>query len=240
MNGLNFMLSYWLPCFDPYSTCIDMVDQWVRVARLPWEFWEYVTLVNLLKPVGEVIKVDQTTLLRLNGKFDRVCDNIDVIEPLPGSLVISFKGKSMKVPLIYEGLYEVCALCGSESHQIEACLNLLANSKVEIVVKKFGGGSGQAAISVTQASSFASEPVTVTDKWIRVSPKKLFRSMPSSGVGKSSPLKAPLLPKVTIVEPVLSPVLSPKVFGSSTETEAQDKSSSATHKEGIFLAHPAQ
>lgn len=60
------------------------------------------TLVSLLKPVGTVIKVSQTILLRLKGKlFARVCVNIDVTEPLPGSLVITFKGKFMKVPLIY-------------------------------------------------------------------------------------------------------------------------------------------
>lgn len=47
VNGLNFMLSYWLPFFDPYSACIDSVDQWVRVLRLSWEFWEYATLVCL-------------------------------------------------------------------------------------------------------------------------------------------------------------------------------------------------
>lgn len=186
-----------------------------------------------------MIKVDQTTLLSLKGKFARVCVNIDFTEPLPGPLVISFKGKSMKVPLIYEGLYEVCALCGFESHQIEACPNKSAYSKVEIVVEKFGGTSGQSTISVTQPSSSASEPITVTNKWIRVSPKKRFRSMSSAGVGKSSPLKAPLLPKITLVEPIMSPILSPKVLG-STKSEALDKSFSATYEEGIFLAHSTQ
>lgn len=38
VNGLNLVLSPWLPFFDPYSTCIDRVDQWVRVPRFPWEF----------------------------------------------------------------------------------------------------------------------------------------------------------------------------------------------------------
>lgn len=78
VNGLNLLLSSWLSFFNPYSTCIDWVDQWVRVPRLPWEFWDHDTLVNLLKLVGNVIKVDQTILLPLKGKFVRVCVNIDV------------------------------------------------------------------------------------------------------------------------------------------------------------------
>ena len=60
--------------------------------------------------------------------------------------------------------------------------------------------------------------------------------MSSSGVGKSSSLKAPLLPKVTIVEPVMPP----KVLGSPSITDAPDSSSPAHHEDVIFLAQPAQ
>lgn len=72
--------------------------------------------MNLLKLIGNVIKLDQTTLLHLKGKFARVYVNIDVTELLLGSLVILFKGKTMKVLLFYEGLDEICALYDSESH----------------------------------------------------------------------------------------------------------------------------
>lgn len=48
-----------------------------------------------------------------NGKFARVCLNNDITKPLLGSLVVSFGGKYMKIPLIYEGLHEVCPLCGA-------------------------------------------------------------------------------------------------------------------------------
>lgn len=34
VNGLNLVLSPWLPFLDPYSTCIDMFDQWIKVPRL--------------------------------------------------------------------------------------------------------------------------------------------------------------------------------------------------------------
>lgn len=47
-----------------------------------------------------------------NEKFAGVCLNNDITKPLPGSLVVSFGGKYMKIPLIYEGLHEVCPLCG--------------------------------------------------------------------------------------------------------------------------------
>ena len=53
-----------MPYFDPYSTSIVKVDQWVRISCLPWEFWVEQTLTNLLKPSGEVIRIDHNTLFR--------------------------------------------------------------------------------------------------------------------------------------------------------------------------------
>lgn len=205
------MLSTWLPFFDPYSTCIDRIDQWVRVPRLLWEFWEHDTLVGLLKPVDNVIKMDQTTLLRLKGKFARVCVNIDVTEPLPRSLVISYKGKSMKVTLIYEDLHEVCALCGSDSHQIDSCPDLPLQTKVEIVVQKFGEAKVKAPVNEVPINS-CNDPMTFADQWIRVSPKKRSRTMSSSYLGNKSSLKASPFPKFSIMEPGSSssdPVIPP-------------------------------
>ena len=126
MNGLNFVIQKWTPFSDSYSVVITHIDQWVRVPRLPWEFWDIDSLTDLLKTVSPVVRVDQNTLLRLKGKFARICLNIDITHPLPGSLTIARGSFSMRVPLIYEGLHEVCPLCGGESHQLDNCPKLPA------------------------------------------------------------------------------------------------------------------
>ena len=59
---------------------------------------------------------DQNTLLHLKGKFARVYVNIDITRPLPGSINVFGEGSSMRVPIIYEGLHDVCPLCGGDSH----------------------------------------------------------------------------------------------------------------------------
>ena len=51
VNGLNFVLQKWSPCFDSYIASITKIDQWVRVPRLHWEFWDYDSLAMLLQPV---------------------------------------------------------------------------------------------------------------------------------------------------------------------------------------------
>ena len=91
----------------------------MRIPRLPWEFWDQETLTQLLKHVGKVVRVDHLTLLSQKGKFARVCLNIDISKPLPGTLTIPTRNRDLVIPLIYEGLHEVCALCGSNFHSLE-------------------------------------------------------------------------------------------------------------------------
>jgi len=104
-------------------------------------FGTFNTLTNLLKPVANEIKVDQNTLLHLKG-IALVCVNVDIFEPLPGSLVIYFEGRTIKIPLIYEQLPDVYALCGSKDHEIETCLMLSAQAKKELIIEKFRGIRG--------------------------------------------------------------------------------------------------
>jgi len=71
VNGLNFVLKPWVVFFDPYSTFIDRVDQWIRIPRLPWEFWNKEALSELFTPVGVITRITQNILLRLKSKFPR-------------------------------------------------------------------------------------------------------------------------------------------------------------------------
>jgi len=40
VNGMNFVVKPWILFLDPYSSSVDRVDQWTRISRLPWMFWE--------------------------------------------------------------------------------------------------------------------------------------------------------------------------------------------------------
>ena len=116
VNDLNFAVQKCSPFFDSYFTSITRIEQWVRVHKLLWQFWDYDSLADLLKPMDLIVRVHQNAFLRLKGKFVRVCLNIDVTQALPGSLTIARDGLSMRVPFIYEGLHAVCPLCCGESH----------------------------------------------------------------------------------------------------------------------------
>ena len=178
VKGLNFVLCSWVPYFDPYSASVERIDKWARISRLPCEFWAEHTLIQLLKPIGDVVRVDHNTLLRKKSRFARVCVNIDVTKPLPGTLSIPTPKTLLKIPITYEGLHEVCALCGGSDHLLELCPRLPVPPNIEVVVEKF------------EAHGIADHPPSddplahdeSSDKWIRISPKKRGRSFtPSLG-----------------------------------------------------------
>ena len=171
---MNFVLLPWAPLLDPYSTLITRVDQWVRIPRLPWELWDSEYLTASLLHVGVLVKLDHNTLYRLKDKFARVCINIDITKPLPGSLSITHKEGCLRVPLIYEGLHEVCPLCGGESHLLEACPKLPTSKKVEVVVEKFESSTN---INVPSMPATLQNPPSSTDSWVTICPKQRVKAM---------------------------------------------------------------
>jgi len=158
-----------MPFFNRYFATINGIDQWVRILRLPWEFWDQETLTQLLKHVGKVVRVDHLTLLLPKGKFTGVCLNTDITKPLPGTLKIPTPNRDL-IPLIYKGLHEVCALCGSNSHTLEQCPSVPAIPEIEVVVEKFQShGLADNSPPLIGSSSNSSES---KDKCIRVARKK--------------------------------------------------------------------
>jgi len=161
VKGLNFILSALVPS---YSALIARIDQWVHISRLPWEFWvEYLT--NLLKPIGDVIRIDHNTLLRNNDRFARVCVNIDVTKPLPGTLSTPTPKTQLKIPITYGVLHEVCALCGGSDHLLELYPHLPVAPKIEAVVEKFQAYG----LSDIPSSSDTNLQADSSEKWIKIS-----------------------------------------------------------------------
>lgn len=199
--------------FDPYSCKITHVDQWITITRLPQEYWEDTQLASLLAGVGIFLRVDEYAMTRGKGKFARVCLNIDITKPLRGTLTIPTPDTILQLPISYESLHEVCAICGSTSHALEACPDSPSNV-FEVVVEKFGATTLKSDSGTFAA---ASGPQTAPlENWMTVSPKK--RSKLPNAHRKRSILPTPscfATPKVTTVN-VPAPI--PTVILSDTST----------------------
>jgi len=92
---------------------------------------------------------------------------VDVTKPLRGTLIIP-TSDTLHLPVSYEGLHEVCAICGSTAHALEACPDSPKN--VFEVVENFGATTLQPNTVVTTPSCRHSTP-SQAENWVIVSPK---------------------------------------------------------------------
>jgi len=128
-----------------------------------------------------------------------VCLNIDITKPLRGSLFIPIpkQPKPLEVPISYEGLHEVCALCGSHAHALESCLET-PKGPIEVIVEKFGATKLQNESDQVHVPTPSSS--TPPEKWVTVSPKKRGRSFPSGKRKNVTQIVvAPVSPSVQVI-----------------------------------------
>lgn len=90
---------------------------WLRFPILPVEYSTEKWLRKAGDEIGKTIKVDSTTLATTRGKFARVCIEIDLGKPLRSR----YRMRGREWRLQYEGLYDMCYLCGKYGHQETAC-----------------------------------------------------------------------------------------------------------------------
>jgi len=115
--GSILMVQAWSPEFNPLRDVIETTPVWVRVANLPVTFYHNEILLGIAAGLGKPIKVDLTTLRKERGRFARVCVEVNLKNPLKGTLVVN--GERYFVS--YEGLQTICSLCGIYGHTVNNC-----------------------------------------------------------------------------------------------------------------------
>ncbi|XP_028789038.1 uncharacterized protein LOC114745067 [Neltuma alba] len=107
----------WKEDFDPDNEKVSTVAAWVRVAKLPMDYYEKGILHVVGSQIGQVLEFDMNTMSRSKGKFARICVNLDLQKPLPPCILINDKEKKVE----YEGLHLICFNCGKYGHNKEHC-----------------------------------------------------------------------------------------------------------------------
>ena len=129
------------------------------------------------------------------AQFALVCLNIDISHPVPRSITMTSGLDSSEFFLTYEGVHEVCPLCGAKDHFLNLCPKKPAPC-LDLVVAKL------------ESSNIASP----TDPdWISVRPQRRQRSRYPHRPPRNLPYKhlAPLQPIPSLLCPETLPPTSP-------------------------------
>ncbi|KAL5765674.1 hypothetical protein ACOSP7_016291 [Xanthoceras sorbifolium] len=133
INNQYLVVQRWRPNFVPGEEPIKHMAIWLRISRLPMEWLNTYLLWRIGNMLGATCKVDPITETQARGRFARICVEIDISQPLLGSLRV--QKRTIKVE--YENLRLICFNCGRYGHSKELCrdgikepANMKVNEKV--------------------------------------------------------------------------------------------------------------
>lgn len=78
MIGENYLhVQRWKANFCPETEIITSLPVWIRFPLLPLEYYKPAWLKRVADQIGRTIRVDNTTLTTVRGRFARVCVEVD-------------------------------------------------------------------------------------------------------------------------------------------------------------------
>ena len=107
----------WEANFRPEEDNIASVAVWVRLPRLPIEYYDVEALKEIGQAIGTVLRIDTHTATEARGRYARLCVQIDINKPLIYTVLI---GKFQQ-SVVYEGIGKLCFSCGRVGHRRENC-----------------------------------------------------------------------------------------------------------------------
>lgn len=136
--GSILMVKAWSPSFDPMCDEIETTPVWVRISNLPVNFYHRAILMGIAAGVGAPIKVDMTTLKVTRARFAWVCLEVNLKKPLKGSVLVN----GNRYIVSYEGLNNICPICGVFGHAVSVCPSRVSGRIAQQKQKEVGPNRG--------------------------------------------------------------------------------------------------
>lgn len=110
------VLKEWKRMMTPGKIHPPTIPVWVKLHRLPLEFWTHVGFSKIASTIGKPIYVDEATANKKRLDFARICVEIDAGDELPSDITISVKSDSVMVGVEYQWLPPSCKSCKVFGH----------------------------------------------------------------------------------------------------------------------------
>ena len=137
MNPGLLQLSRWSPNFLASSQKQTHSQVWVRFHYLPLEYWQPITLFEIVGAIGMPITIDENTRNHTFGHYVRVLVDINMVGFLPDSLWVESEKYSFEIKIEYEKPPYFCFNCNYIGHSSNHCKNdLVTKNAIEKGVTK--------------------------------------------------------------------------------------------------------
>nr|POF04409.1 hypothetical protein CFP56_32023 [Quercus suber] len=89
----------WEPFFKPSTTNVSLITVWVWLNELPIELYKARVFRWIKESIGRVLRIDTHTTMEAQGKYTKLCIQIDINKPLVNTILIG----NFEQAVIYEG-----------------------------------------------------------------------------------------------------------------------------------------
>ncbi|CAL9017859.1 unnamed protein product, partial [Prunus brigantina] len=185
--GQYLVMQKWRSGFSPATAHVTRMAAWIRVSAIQLECFDVWSLKRIGNLLGKLLKIDSLTTSQNRGKFARLCVELDLTKPLDAFVQINQNWYNIE----YEGLPDICYLCGMYGHKREHCS--LKEQRVEALGEEHPVVGGQVNLG-----SGSMEPIQVdTDldhslrgPWMNVAPRRRPKTNDKSDGKRESGAKA--------------------------------------------------
>ena len=116
--GEHFLaIKQWEPYFKASKAKLSSVAMWVRLPKLPIEFYDAVVLREIGSTIGPVLCIDSYTASESRGSYARLCVQVDLGKPL----ITSVRVGRLVQKVTYEGVSTLCFQYGRLGHKQDSC-----------------------------------------------------------------------------------------------------------------------
>ena len=116
----TLVLQKWSSSLNLNDSFFVQAPVWVRLPKLPLEFWNEDIFVGIARTFGELLSIDPTTASKRRLNFSRICIGVREGTDMPVSIALHSKLGVHTQKLIYETIpfaYFLYLKAGHKAHQ---------------------------------------------------------------------------------------------------------------------------
>ncbi|XP_020421299.1 uncharacterized protein LOC18774519 [Prunus persica] len=180
------VMQKWRHGFCPATAHITRMVVCLRVSAIQLECFDVWSLKRVGNLLGKLLKIDSLTTAQNKGKFAWMCVELDLTKPLDAFVQINHNWYNIE----YEGLPDICYLCGRYDRKREKCeVNVKDVETVngETTIAMGANVEGSSSVGINRAHYESDQ--SLRGPWMNVLPRRRPQSNFKGVGGKDSGVK---------------------------------------------------
>lgn len=111
----------WTKDFNPNLIRNTKIQNWICIYNLAQEYWSSKIIFKMTLAIGTPLIFYKATNSKTLGDFDRVLDNLDMVQELRDRIIVKPEGYAFFVSIDYEKIPLFCKSCKIAMYSIGKC-----------------------------------------------------------------------------------------------------------------------